>query len=408
MEIISTNPAVKAIISGSAPRPAMMAAARGMLPLAPADLLEVLAFLSASEDSEVAQAAAATFGEQTAETLADTTTSLPLSVNVLQFLATRPNLDARVYENVFRRSEVPDEAVLHFARATRDGSLLELLTVNQQRLVRVPALIQAIIGNPSATAEARRRAEEIKQEFFEKKLGAEQIAAELRARGNEAAAEFFEQAELAQDIRTAEDITDDKTQFSYEDVMILAEHIEVGDDEIDDSWLDLDLIEEIYEESEEVRRAYAEVLLADVREKGEISAETITILEKLMRANVKDRVKYALKGDAMVRGFLMRDPNKVVIQGVISNPRITDQEIEKISAMRSVPDIALRQIALNRAWLKKYTVIHNLVRNPRCPLPIAMQLMPRLQAKDLKTLSQSRNVPEAIRRHAGRLCAGKN
>jgi hypothetical protein len=41
-EIISTNPAVKAIITGTAPQPARLAAARGILPLPQTDLLEVL------------------------------------------------------------------------------------------------------------------------------------------------------------------------------------------------------------------------------------------------------------------------------------------------------------------------------------------------------------------------------
>jgi hypothetical protein len=39
-EIISTNPAVKAIITGTAPQPARLAAARGILPLPQTDLLE--------------------------------------------------------------------------------------------------------------------------------------------------------------------------------------------------------------------------------------------------------------------------------------------------------------------------------------------------------------------------------
>ena len=41
-EIASSNPVVKAVIEGTAPRPAQLAAARGSLPLPQTDLLEIL------------------------------------------------------------------------------------------------------------------------------------------------------------------------------------------------------------------------------------------------------------------------------------------------------------------------------------------------------------------------------
>ena len=82
------------------------------------------------------------------------------------------------------------------AQIAADGSVLELITLNQQRLIRTPSIIDAILLNPARSAEAERRAKETRQEFFEKERGARQIAQELRARGNGAAAEFFESAEL--------------------------------------------------------------------------------------------------------------------------------------------------------------------------------------------------------------------
>jgi hypothetical protein len=51
-------------------------------------------------------------------------------------------------------------------------------------------------------------------------------------------------------------------------------------------------------------------------------------------------------------------------------------------------------------------VVANLVRNPRSPLPIAMNLIPRLNPRDLKTISVDRNVPEVIRKHALKFIRG--
>ncbi len=60
-------------------------------------------------------------------------------------------------------------------------------------------------------------------------------------------------------------------------------------------------------------------------------------------------------------------------------------------------------IANNRAWARNYSIVHNLARNPRTPLPTAMGILNRLYVKDLKALSQNRNISDAIRRQAGRL-----
>ena len=65
----STNPVVQAIIGGTAPQQARLAAASGFLPLAQADLLEVLVALQDAEDSEIAAAARETLASQTVDDL---------------------------------------------------------------------------------------------------------------------------------------------------------------------------------------------------------------------------------------------------------------------------------------------------------------------------------------------------
>jgi len=122
-----------------------------------------------------------------------------------------------------------------------------------------------------------------------------------------------------------------------------------------------------------------------------------------MFMTVKDRVKLALKGDREARGILIRDSNKVVATGVIHNPRLTDHEVENIAAMRTISDEVLRLIGMNRAWARSYPIIHNLVRNPRTPLATSIQILPRIRSKDLKSLSQNRNISEGVRRQAYRL-----
>jgi hypothetical protein len=396
-EITSSNPVVKSVIEGSAPRPARLAASRGALPLPQADLLEILVSFAAGTDDELKENAVTTLNSQSAETIAATIASSEVAPGVLTYFAGETGLPVAVHEAVVTNIRTPAPAIARLARATQNGSLLELISVNQQLLIQNPAIIDAILGNSARTPEAERRASETKREFFEKERGAQQIANELRAQGNAAAAEFIEQAEFASDL--------DGSGMSLDDAAFIASLIEVPDRETDDSWLSLEYIEEIYEETDEQRRAAIGKIIGELKMESpdELTSERVSMINRIMKMGVKDRVKLGMKGDREARNILIRDPNRLVSSAVANNPRITEQEIETISAMRSIPEEILRQIATNRQWSRSYTVVHALARNPRTPLANVITILSRLQLRDLIALSKNRNVSDNVRRQALRL-----
>ena len=395
-EVVSTNPVVKAVVEGSAPRSAQLAASRGLLPLPQADLLELLVGLSENTDPEIKKNALETLGSQQMSDIDGAVRSNETAPSVLRYFAERTELPASVHEAVLINANTPATAIVSFAATTTNGSLLELISFNQQLLIQNPAIIDAIIANSSRTPEAERRASEIKREFFEKERGAQQIANELRARGNEAAAEFLESAEFAGDLGSS--------GLSLDDALFLAQHIEVPDRETDDSWLSLEYIEEIYEESEEQRQAAINKIIGEMQtEEEDIPGERISMINRIMKMGVKDRVKLGQKGDREARNILIRDPNRLVSSAVINNPRITEQEVEVIASMRSLSEDILRQVASNRQWARSYKIMHQLAKNPRTPLANTMTIMSRLQLRDLVALTKNRNVPEAVRRQAQRL-----
>ena len=393
-EISSNNPVVKAIISGKAPQPARLAAARGMLPLQQSDLLEVLVALTASDDAQISAAATETLKSERPDDLLLAAKAEDTAPNVLAYLATQPDGAPQVYEATILNTRTPDQALAKLAATTSHRSLLELITINQQRLVRCPEIIDAILQNPACGGEAERRARETRKEFFEKERGARQIADELRARGQMAAAEFFETAEL----------TTPGGELSLDDAWLIAQHIEVSDADLDDAWLPAERYEELVSETAaDVSANVQRVIESERLERGDISADRVSLIRKIMFMNTKDRMKLAMKGDREARSILIRDSNKVVCSAVVNNPRITEQEIENIAAMRTVADEVLRLIALNRSWARSYPIIHNLARNPRTPIPTVMNLLLRIKTKDLQSLTQNRNVSEAVRRQAQRL-----
>lgn len=404
IEVNSDNPVVGAIISGSAPQPARFAAARGMLPLPQSDLLEILVALVSDRDAELAKTAQETLSSQDTEQLAELIKTDVLAPPVLSYFVETEGFPDNILEAVISNPQTPPKSFVKFARNTKSGEFLEILALNQQLLIKTPEIIDAILANPSRTSDANRHASETKREFFEKERGAQQIADELRARGKEAAAEFIEQAEFVQEITDGSD----DSRLSLEDAILLAEHIETPDAEIDDSWLSLEYIEEIYEETEEQRQAIVNKIVGELNaEDDEISGERISMVQRILLMKMKDRVKLAAKGDREARNILIRDPNRVVSQAVISNARITDQEVEKIASMRTVPDDVLRQIASNRNWARNYSIMHKLAQNPRTPISNVMSILTRLQLRDLKALNKNRNVSDAVRRQALRLVSAR-
>jgi hypothetical protein len=396
LNISSPNPVVKAVIEGSAPRPAQLAASRGVLPLPQGDLLEILVAFYNGPDKELKENAAETLRSQDKTALESTLRSEEAAPSVLAYFIARRDVPQSVHEAILANGRTPATAIAAFAASTANGPLLELIAFNQQLLIQNPAILDAIIANPNHTAEAERRASETKREFFEKERGAQQIANELRAQGNAAAAEFIEQSEFGTDLANS--------GLTVDDALFLASHIEVPDRETDDSWLGLEFIEEIYEETEEQRRAIFGKILGELQaEEEEVPGERISMLNRIIKMGVKDRVKLAMKGDREARNILIRDPNRLVAAAVVSNPRISEQEVETIAAMRSIPEDILRLIASNRQWSRSYTISHSLARNPRTPIANVITIMSRLQLRDLAALSKNRNVSDAVRRQAMRL-----
>jgi len=126
-------------------------------------------------------------------------------------------------------------------------------------------------------------------------------------------------------------------------------------------------------------------------------AARVPALQRIAALAVPQRVALAMRGSREERAILVRDPNKLVAIGVLSSPKLTDTEVESIARMASVSDEVLRLIAATRAWTKSYAVVVALARNPKTPVAVSMNLLPRLAERDLKLLSTDRNVPDILR-----------
>ena len=182
----------------------------------------------------------------------------------------------------------------------------------------------------------------------------------MRARGMNAAAEFFESSES---VGTEEGL-------SAEDAWFIAQHIEVSDVDLDDSWLPAERLRTDRRDLRAKRSAAAERLVAEASGRPAATLrERVALIRRIMMMKVKG--PHQARDEGRPRGSLHTNPRleQVVAVAVIHNPRITDKEVEGIASMRTVNDEVLRLIAMNRSWARQYPIILSLARNPRTPLP---------------------------------------
>jgi hypothetical protein len=133
-----------------------------------------------------------------------------------------------------------------------------------------------------------------------------------------------------------------------------------------------------------------------------------TLVQRLAKMNVVQRVQMALKGGREERIALIRDANKVVQRAVLQSPRLTESEVESFAAMTTLTAEILRVIAGNRLWMKNYSIARNLTSNSKTPLDITLHLLPRLNQRDLKILASNKNVPETLRSTASKMDRKRN
>ncbi|MCU1272125.1 MAG: hypothetical protein JWN74_3419 [Acidobacteriaceae bacterium] len=128
-----------------------------------------------------------------------------------------------------------------------------------------------------------------------------------------------------------------------------------------------------------------------------------SVLQKIAKLDVKGRIQLAMKGSKEERAILVRDGTKIVALAVLDSPKITDSEVERFANQKNVLEALLRAIPMKRRFMKNYSVVRNLVCNPRTPLDVSLGLMKNLLIQDLRNLSGNREVSDTVSKLALRM-----
>jgi hypothetical protein len=353
----AVNPFVEQFRKGGVPRDLRLMAAQGALPLTPFDLAELLHHLLGDADAAVGQAATSTLTGMSLEDMLPIARDRDTPPGLLGWvLLARAERELR--EATLQNPTTPDEAVEEITPALGE-ELAELVVINQVRLLRRTSLLVALEGNAQLNKDQQRRLRELRESFHIGQPGAPAPAAPAPP-PSAAAPPPAPGADVV-----AEPILDGPA-LTVDEAMV---HI-LSEDERKDQ-------------------------------------EKLSVVQELYRMNTAQKVVAALKGSRAQRAMLVRDPNRLVATAVLGSPRLTEAEVESFAGMRNVSDEILRQIGSHKDWTKKYTVISNLVKNPRTPIGISLSLVSRLNPKDIKGLTTDRNVPEVIRKQAQKFVKGQ-
>lgn len=336
------------------PRDFVMMAARGFLPLPQEDLVAVLAHLITHADNELAEIARGSLAELPTRVVLSFARNEAANPTQIHSLA-HATSEAAVLEAILRNRATADATIDSLSR-TVSAHLMEVIVINQERILRHPEILESLLANPEITPDIRRRVLETREEFFEKR---ERLAA-ARA----LVAENEPELDLATDV--------------------------------DDSQI-YDLLIKAVEEGDAVTEMGPTPV--DVQSDDKKAA----VWNRIQHMTVSEKVQCAFKGGRTERMILVRERNRLVCNAVMRNPRMSDTEVEMIAGMRNVEEDVLRQVGTRREWLSKYPIISALCRNPKAPIGVVLPLINRLTLRDLKNLGSDKGVSEVVRTTAKRL-----
>ncbi len=342
----------------SLPRDKRLLAAKGALPIPPREMALVLFALSLDRDEEVRSEARRSI-EAIPEGVMESMLSDPATPPEFLHYVARTTGNESYLERIIVNPSTSDLTLTHLAAELDNPLLLDIIASNQERLVRCEAIVDALGRNPS-----------VGRATMERVLG------------------FLRLYFVKSDSRLAEYAGVEVEEKEAEE----APPAEEGEA---DSGPVLE---------EETARRLLEERQED-EELGEEQRENLYHLVKKM--TVVEKIKLAMFGNKEVRAILAREPVKMIVSAVLKNPKILESEVVAMAQSVAVDQDILRQIAMERKWMKSYAVKLALASNPKTPTHISINLLKHLYPRDLQTLGASKNVPAVVAAAARRLLAEK-
>ncbi len=334
----------------TAPAPARMMAAKGLVPVKGHELVALLLQLAHDVDEGLAKTAGEAL-DKLPENVLHPACEATLHASMLDALVVRfPGRD-EVLARVVANDATADATIAAVALRCSEP-VTEIIATNQQRLLGAPAIIEGLYKNRNTRMSTADR------------------LVELAARNG---------VEL-----------EGVASFKY--------HVEA---------IQGQLIPEPTDEPLPSDQMFSEALVddrdEDAIERDEVDGtETLKESSKPLAFRIRDmtlseKIRLSVVGDAAARSLLVRDPNRLVAMAAISSPTMRDTEAVAIAHSKEVSEDVLRYIGNKKEWLKSHEIKRALLFNPKTPIAISMKFLTHMRPNDLKALARSRNVPNALK-----------
>ncbi len=375
-------PILELIKKNAVPVNVMRSAAKGALPLSADEMLEVLVYLT--KNPLFGQDARMTLAKWDAQSAMDVlhkdTTAAETLLYFWQDANRRPGLMPTLIEN----PAIPETLLMELGTSAPREIVVMLLA--SARVRQAPAVVEALLANEYLTPA---EAEALRAELVQSTPPSEEPVASSPE--DEAALQAF-QKEHAAEIAAAEG-----KPFELAPEEAPVETAPGGDSQQETP------------SAQAAQPAAAAPAPAfgparnSVDEFNEAEQKKLTILQRISKLNVGQRIKLGFIGGKEERAILIRDSARLVQNAVLQSPKLTDPEVESFAGAKNLTENVFREIARQRRFLKLYPVVRNLVNNPKCPLDISLTLIKTLMVHDLKSLRHSKSVPDTIRKIAAKL-----
>jgi hypothetical protein len=354
------------------PEGVLRSAAKGALPLEPAEMLEILVFLT--QNPVFAQQAKMTLAGFDVVSAVEVVSDPAASPDVIGYFWMESNRRTPLMPAMIENPAVTENLLME-AAATGRREIVSLLLASP-RARGSAAVVAALATNPSLTPEERR-------ELQEEASPAEEVPPAVDPETDAAHQTWHRE-------HAAEIAAEEGKPFEL-----------IGSDE--------DEKKEDQEKDDAAKPgappdasvSLALTALGSARAKpAPIDEKKLSLLQRISKMNAAQRVHTAFNGNKEERLILIRDGAKIVQSSVLASPKLTEPEVEAFSSATNVSENVLREIAHSRRFMKNYNIGRNLVNNPKCPLDLSLTLVRNLMVYDLKSLRHSKNIPETLRRLA--------
>ncbi|MGA9750698.1 MAG: hypothetical protein WBS54_02815 [Acidobacteriota bacterium] len=382
-----THPLVERILAGETQAHVKRAAAKGALPLSREEFIELWVLLRNDEDPEVRIACKESLAALKEEEWDALLPGYEFHPEVLDFAIRVLGKNEQIRRAALKNRGVPVET-LEWLGETGGGDVLDLMLDNQVRLLQEPSILEAILRNRTLGTSHVRRIYDLVEQFFRTHpqipgLLERRFGLKLGAAGGA----FTMSVPEAGGVPAGSEAIQPPIQPPAAPG--------IGAQEPAGAQAELD-----YEALELPPEALAE---------EELSAEQYkSLYQQILTMSIPAKIELALKGNKEARGLLIRDSNKVVQEAVLDSPKVSELEIESFARQRNLSEDLFRKLARNKEWTKRYSVVKSLVANPKVPIGLVLQFLPRLTDLDLKLTIKDRNISEAIRREARKLSDTRN